>query len=102
MKRLLLLMGVALLALAACTPAQVSLFQAMLGVPPQDAGPLGGQIATPPPSSITLPTEAPTVVGPLATLTAVAAMIATPDINATPYTITMQGRPIFIEFQARW
>ncbi len=115
MKRALLLLALTLLALAtgACTLLVDSLRTVVGSLPAQDA-PLGGQIAalptpvpgsataTPPPSLFILPTEAPTMTGPLATLTAIAGLIPTQDLSATPYAIELNGRPHFVEFQARW
>lgn len=95
---------------AACTPAQVTSFLQMMGGG-SAAGPMGGELAalptaatteTPEPSSFSAPTEAPNAVGPLATMTALAGMVATPDLAATPYAIAINGRPHFVEFQARW
>jgi hypothetical protein len=113
MKKQSLLIGMALLILAAaCTPAQLGGLQTLAAVVPEREGPLGGRIAalptanlatpTPPPSSISFPTPAPTVVGPLATLTAIAGLLPTIDLSATPYAIVLQGRPHFIEFRAGW
>ena len=81
---------------------------------PLGGAPLGGAVAalptpdpalataTPPPSAFSLPTQAPTVTGPLATLTAIAGLIPTQDLSATPYAIALTGRPHFVEFHARW
>lgn len=113
MKPTLLLIGVLLLALgAACTPAQVSGVQTMVAALPNRDAPMGGQVAalptpdpnitataTPAPSSITFPTPVSPV---LATMTAVAGLAPTYDLNATPYAIVLQGRPHFVEFQAWW
>jgi hypothetical protein len=49
-----------------------------------------------------LPTEAPPVAGPLATLTAIAGLIPPQDLSATPYAIQHTGLPHLVEFQARW
>jgi hypothetical protein len=105
---------VLLLFLTACSPAQLLEFAGLLPEQADPAGPMDGAVAalptpdpsaatpTLPPSSFTLPTEAPTAIGPLATMTALAGLIATPDLDATPYTIAYEGRPHFVEFQARW
>jgi hypothetical protein len=113
MSRTLLVIGMAFVILAAaCTPAQLSGIQTMAAVLPENNAPMGGQIAalptvdpgapTPPPSSISFPTPAPTVVGPLATMTAIAGLLPTIDLSATPYRIALEDKPHFIEFQARW
>ncbi len=116
MKRTLLLAGMLLLALgAACTPAQVSGVQTLAAVLPAREAPMGGQVAaiptvdpdsvatvTPAPSIITFPTAAPPVNPVLATMTAVAGLVPTFDLNTTPYVIALQGHPHFVEFQARW
>lgn len=106
-----------LIVLAGCTSISledVRLLAASFSSGDELAGPLGGQVSalptpvparttpTPPPSSVTFPTPAPTAVGPLATLTAIAGMLPTMDLNATPYTVAYRGVPVFIEFQARW
>ncbi len=115
MKRALLLLALALLALAtgACT-LLVDGLRTVVGSLPGASAPLGGQIAalptpvpgsataTPPPSVFVLPTEAPPVAGPLATLTAIAGLIPTQDLSATPYAIQRTGLPHLVEFQARW
>ncbi|GAB4575484.1 MAG: hypothetical protein Kow0077_27240 [Anaerolineae bacterium] len=100
--------------MAGCSVYAPDVMRALFAALPEESGasgPLGGQVAalptpdpaavtaTPPPSSISFPTPAS---GPLATLTAVAGLIPTIDLNATPYEITYRGVPIFIEFQARW
>ncbi len=106
-----------MLALAGCAASPRAAVQTLVAALPAGdapAGPLGGQVAalptpdpraatpTPPPSQITFPTPAPTGSGPLAALTAVAGMLPTMDLDATPYTIAYRGVPVFIEFQARW
>lgn len=117
MKRFAAVLVMLMLTLAGCAAsprAAVQTLVAALPVTDGSAGPLGGQVAalptpdppaatpTPPPSRIAFPTSAPTGSGPLAALTAVAGMIPTMDLNATPYTIAYRGVPVFIEFQARW
>ncbi len=104
---------------AACTPAQRDALGTLAAVvAPTDAGPLGGQVAalptpdpnaaptaTPPSSAFAFPTETPTprpLAGPLATLTAVAGLLPTRDLSATPYAVELRGRPHFIEFHAWW
>lgn len=114
-RTLLIISAVAMLALAACAPSPRAAVQTMVAVlPAAPAGPLAGEIAalptpdpaaataTPPPSSFSLPTIAPTAIGPLATLTAISGLIPTMDLNATPYEVVYRGVPVFIEFQARW
>ncbi|MFC1959073.1 hypothetical protein ACFLYO_00030 [Chloroflexota bacterium] len=114
------LLGAILIVVTACTPAQLRELQMLAASVPgemsSDEGLLGGQVAalptvarsgtaatpTPPPSNVSLPTVAPTVIGPLATLTAIAGLVPTVDISGTPYIIELQGRPHFIEFQAMW
>ncbi len=111
------LLAVALLLLgAACAPDPLSGLQTLVASLPEDDAPLGGQVAalptpkpdqgptpTPPPSSISLPTLAPTLPPMQATLNAaVSGMMPTPDSEATPYTIALRGRPHFIEFHAWW
>jgi hypothetical protein len=114
-KRTLLLVGITLLALlaAACSTVDFDALTALIAGAPS-SGPLSGAVAelptpdpalataTPSSSTITLPTEAPPVSGPLATLTAIAGLVATPDFSATPYVIALTGRPHFVEFHARW
>lgn len=119
MKRTWLLVGITLLALlaAACSSVEFGgLATLVAGVEGGGApsGPLGGAVAalptpdpeqvtaTPPPSAFSLPTLAPTVTGPLATLTAIAGLIPTQDLSATPYVIALTWRPHFVEFHARW
>ncbi len=117
MNRILALVGAILLALTACTPAQVSGVQTLVAVLPEGRlappeGPLGGRIAalptplpataTPASSLLSFPTPPPTMVGPLATLTAIAGLLPTYDLNATPYAIENRGNPHFIEFKAGW
>ena len=115
MNKTLLLAGLALLLSgAACLPDPISGMQTLAARLPAGEGPLGGQVAalptpdpqaataTPAPSIITLPTPAPTLSGLLATMTAVAGLIPTVDLHATPYVIELQGRPHLVEFQAPW
>lgn len=118
MQRFAAVLLVLMLALAGCAASPRAAVQTLVAaLPAGDAGPggpLGGRIAalptpdpqaptpTPPPSQIVFPTPAPTGSGPLAALTAVAGLLPTMDLDATPYTIAYRGVPVFIEFQARW
>jgi thiol-disulfide isomerase/thioredoxin len=120
MKRTTLLVGIMLLALfaAACSTVDFGELATLVAGAAEGGnslgGPLGGAVAdlptpdpelataTPPPSAFSLPTLAPTLTGPLATLTAIAGLIPTQDLSATPYVIALTGRPHFVEFHARW
>ncbi len=113
MKRLMFMLGSVVLVLTACAPAGRAM-QTLVAAFPQERGPLGGAVAalptpdprtatpTPAPSRISFPTDAPTPIGPLATLTALAGLLPTQDAEATPYTVVLRGLPHFIEFQAWW
>ncbi|MBN2470962.1 MAG: hypothetical protein JXN59_09570 [Anaerolineae bacterium] len=103
------------LLLGGCTFSPQNVLRTLAGVLSAEgasSGPLQGQVAalptpdpatpTPAPSQLILPTLAPVPEGPLAALTAVAGMIPTMDLDATPYAVPYRGVPIFIEFQARW
>jgi len=118
LKRFMLLAGIVLLLLAGCAPAGRAVQTLAAALPPgvsSGQGPLGGAVeplptpdpraaatATPAPSRISFPTAAPPPSGPLATMTALAGLLPTQDLWATPYTIALRGLPHFIEFQAWW
>jgi hypothetical protein len=89
-----------LLAVAACTTEQREALQTMVAAPP-DAASATPALSTLPPSTST-PTDAPTVTGPLGTMTAIAHMVATPILEEPPYEIVLQGNPHFVEFYAGW
>lgn len=94
-------LGVLLVVLGACAPTVQEAAQTLVALPAE------GRQATPTPglSSVSLPTLAPTappVSGPLATLTAIAPLVASPVPDTAPYTLALDGRPHFIEFFAWW
>ncbi len=101
-------LGLALVLVAtACTAQQrdALLSAAMLATPnasPATPPPVPMPSETPAFSAISVPTLAPPVSGPMATLTAIAPMFATPVQNTEPYTIVNRGVPHFIEFHAWW
>lgn len=110
MTRLAVLTGIvvvlAALIVTACGPAQQQALQTMVAMPqaPADSG-MAVAVApteTPAMSIIELPTLAPTVGGPLGTMTAIAHMFATSEQDAEPYVIEVRGKPHFIEFHAWW
>ena len=104
-KKKLLLIGFALWMLAACGSAQQEQVQTIVAaLPEQPVAPVVTAslepTGTPPMSSINIPALAPTMDGPMGTLTAMAITIPTQD--ATPYVVVNRGRPHFIEFHAWW
>jgi hypothetical protein len=100
-----------LLVIAGCSAEQrADLHETLVAAQPGNA-PVGqiAELATPSPSGAATATPAGSVVvlptavsGPLATLTAIAPLVATPVDNATPYAIVNQGKPHFLEFHAWW
>ena len=82
---------------SACAPSPQASVQTLVALSVAD-----GATPTPGLSAVSLPTEAPTMTGPLATLTAIAPYAASPVADTTPYTIEVDGQPHFLEFYAWW
>jgi hypothetical protein len=100
----------ALLAMAACAPSPRAALPPV-EAPPRAQGPVAAAPTTTPSpapsktpgfSTIELPTAVPTMGGPMGTLTAIAPLLATPEIDKTPYEIEPRGKPHFVEFHAWW
>ncbi len=61
-----------------------------------------GADASRPTATVAASPTTPPMVGPMGTLTAIAALLASPTPNRTPYEIVNEGRPHFLFFHAWW